>query len=231
MRSLARDFSSSRRAPPKAASKPYLSSACFSASVFMIWVCSAEPWSKGLTPLGDAVRIDVDDEIEAELLRRLVAEVDHLAELPGGVDMHQREGRLRRIEGLHGEMQHDGRILADRIEHHRLFAFGRHLADDVDRFRLQPGKMGQVPARGAGAGRFDPVEGAWARFTRGHCAHPSAHPVHGAGRRRAALAQVEDKEGSPSACLPSVVGSIFDSARKSSMSVRNVCAIVSMSGQ
>ena len=31
MRSLARLFSSSRRAPPKAASKPYLSSACFSA--------------------------------------------------------------------------------------------------------------------------------------------------------------------------------------------------------
>ena len=31
-RSLARDFSSSRRAPPNAASKPYLSSACFSAS-------------------------------------------------------------------------------------------------------------------------------------------------------------------------------------------------------
>jgi hypothetical protein len=30
MRSLARTFSSSRRAPPKAASKPYLSSACFS---------------------------------------------------------------------------------------------------------------------------------------------------------------------------------------------------------
>ena len=30
-RSLARDFSSSRRAPPKAASKPYWSSACFSA--------------------------------------------------------------------------------------------------------------------------------------------------------------------------------------------------------
>ena len=37
-RSLARDFSSSRRAPPIAASQPYLSSACFRASVFMMSV-------------------------------------------------------------------------------------------------------------------------------------------------------------------------------------------------
>ena len=34
-RSLARELSSSRRAPPKAASKPYLSSACFSGCVFI----------------------------------------------------------------------------------------------------------------------------------------------------------------------------------------------------
>ena len=73
----------------------------------------------------------------------LVAERDHVAELPARVDMHQREGRLRGIEGLHGEMQHDGRILADRIEHHRLLAFGRDFADDVDALRFQPLEMGQ----------------------------------------------------------------------------------------
>ena len=50
MRSFARDFSSSRRAPPKAASNPYLSSACFSASVFITSVCTTEPLSKGLIP-------------------------------------------------------------------------------------------------------------------------------------------------------------------------------------
>ncbi len=43
MRSLARDFSSSRRAPPKAASKPCSVSACTSACVFMTDVYFSEP--------------------------------------------------------------------------------------------------------------------------------------------------------------------------------------------
>src|SRR5690606_41792782 len=42
-RSFARDFSSSRRAPPKAASNLYLFRACFSATVFMISVCFLLP--------------------------------------------------------------------------------------------------------------------------------------------------------------------------------------------
>ncbi len=50
MRSLARLFSSSRRAPPKAASKPWRSSACFSPSVFITWVCTEEPDVIGLMP-------------------------------------------------------------------------------------------------------------------------------------------------------------------------------------
>ena len=56
MRSLARDFSSSRRAPPNAASKPYLSSACFSACVFMMSVWTAEPCVNGLMPVVDRLR-------------------------------------------------------------------------------------------------------------------------------------------------------------------------------
>ena len=61
MRSLARDFSSSRRAPPNAASKPYLSSACFSACVFMTSVWIAEPCVNGLMPMREPLAIDVDD--------------------------------------------------------------------------------------------------------------------------------------------------------------------------
>src|SRR3546814_3714552 len=44
MRSLARDFSSSRRAPPMAASNPHLSSACLRAWVFITSVCTVAPW-------------------------------------------------------------------------------------------------------------------------------------------------------------------------------------------
>src|SRR5436309_13095120 len=50
IRSLARLFSSSRRAPPIAASNSYLSSACLRASVFITRVWSDEPDAVGLTP-------------------------------------------------------------------------------------------------------------------------------------------------------------------------------------
>ena len=100
------DFSSSRRAPPKAASKPYLSSAWRSATVFMMWVWVLEPWVNGTDALAHAVLVDVDQKIDAEIGRHLVAEGDHLPELPGRVDMQERERRLGRIEGLHRQMQH-----------------------------------------------------------------------------------------------------------------------------
>src|SRR5436305_14502005 len=50
IRSFARDFSSSRRAPPNAASNPWSSRACLSATVFMTSVWISEPCSNGLIP-------------------------------------------------------------------------------------------------------------------------------------------------------------------------------------
>ena len=50
IRSLARDFSSSRLAPPKARSNPCSSSACFRPWVFHMSVCTAEPCVNGLMP-------------------------------------------------------------------------------------------------------------------------------------------------------------------------------------
>ena len=55
-----------------------------------------------------ALLVDMHHEIDAEPLRLAVAEGDHLAELPCGVHMQERERRLVRIERLHGEMHHDG---------------------------------------------------------------------------------------------------------------------------
>ena len=100
---------------------------------------------------GEAVLIDMDDEIEPVAPRHLVAEGDHVAELPGRVDMEQREGQLAREEGLQREMQHHARILADRIEHHRIGELGRDLADDGDRLGFEPLEMGR---EGAGHGLF-----------------------------------------------------------------------------
>ena len=106
----------------------------------------------------EPVLVDVDDEIEPELARRAVAEGDHVAKLPGGVDMQQGERQLAGMKGLARQMQHHRRVLADGIEHHRLGAFGRDLADDVDRFGLELVEMGEIGgwhgALGRGVGEF-----------------------------------------------------------------------------
>ena len=79
----------------------------------------------------------MDDEIEAEPPHLGIAKLDHLAELPGGVDVEQRKWRLARIEGFQRQMQHDRGIFADRIEHHRIAELGRDLAHDVDALGLE----------------------------------------------------------------------------------------------
>src|SRR5262249_4188205 len=84
-----------------------------------------------------ALLVGMDDQVEPEPASLLVAERDHLAELPGPIDMQQREWRLRGIEGLEREMQHHGRVFADRIEHHRIAELGRDLAHDVNALGLE----------------------------------------------------------------------------------------------
>ena len=87
---------------------------------------------------GEPGRIGVNYQVQLQPGGRLVAEADHLPEFPGRIDVHQRKRRARGIERLHRQMQHDGGILADRIQHHRIAEFGRNLAHDVERFSLQP---------------------------------------------------------------------------------------------
>ena len=138
MRSLARDFSSSRRAPPKAASKPYWSSACFRPSVFHMSVCSAEPWSNGLMPAPrpsgfwwtsssmpssrPSARATRTCAGTSRSCRRAAAGT---AAAPG-----RRPSRARC--SMHRA------VLADRVQHHRLLALGDHLAHDVDALGLEP---------------------------------------------------------------------------------------------
>ena len=92
---------------------------------------------KRVDTLLDAILIDVFQHFDTELFRDVVAELDHLAELPRGVHVQERERRLFGVKGLQGQMQHDGAVLADRIKHHRFFAFGCDFADDVDSFGFQ----------------------------------------------------------------------------------------------
>ena len=88
----------------------------------------------------------VDDELDARLRGDLVAQRVHVAELPGRIDVQQRERQRRREEGLPRQVQHHRRILADRIEHHRPLGLGDRLAQDVDALGLEPVEVGQIVA-------------------------------------------------------------------------------------
>src|SRR4051794_34677774 len=92
--------------------------------------------------LGHPARVDVvldagHDQPQAVLLHGLVPELDDLVEVLAGVDVHDREGHRRRPEGLHGEMQHDDRVLAAGEQQRGLLDRRRDLADDVDGLGLQ----------------------------------------------------------------------------------------------
>ena len=155
-RSLARDFSSSRRAPPKARSNWLRSRACLRPSVFHMSVCMAEPWSKGLMPSRTHSGFWWTIRSSPRSATSVVAEGVHLLELPRRVHMEQRERGQRRVEGLHGQVQHDGAVLAHRVEHHRMLRLGGRLAHDVDALGLQALEVGQPPLRWCGGGRHHP---------------------------------------------------------------------------
>ena len=137
MRSLARDFSSSRRAPPKAASKPCARSPSSRAWVLrrpqQRWV----PSLMGLAPSARASSLRQTMQLEAELGGVAVAKFDHFAELVAGVDVKQRERDGRGIEGLLRQAQHDGGVFADGVEHDRVLELGRDFTEDVDALRLE----------------------------------------------------------------------------------------------
>src|SRR6185503_19988862 len=58
--------------------------------------------------------IGVDNQLEAEPPHLGIAKLDHLAKIPGGVEVQQRERWLARIECIQREMQHHRGVLADR---------------------------------------------------------------------------------------------------------------------
>ena len=92
--------------------------------------------------------MDVNDQIQSQFFCPRVSELDHLAELPGGVHMEQREWRCGRVESLHGQVQHHRGVFTDGIQHHRILSFRHHLPHDVDTFGFQPFEVSEVSAQG-----------------------------------------------------------------------------------
>ena len=101
------------------------------------------PTRKGCVPSAIASSL-VWTISRAPIWPRTVAELDHLAELVGRVDVQQRERNRTRMERLLRQAQQDGRVLADGVEHHRAFELGDDLADDVDAFRFERPQMVDV---------------------------------------------------------------------------------------
>ena len=132
MRSFARARSSSRRAPPIAASNW-----CSSIASSSVVVCSRLRDARGPVSSTHAAVVDRvldvrDDQALAELGDAPVAILERLGEVVPGVDVEQREREPRRPERLLGEPQQDDRVLAAREQQARPLALGRELAEDVD---------------------------------------------------------------------------------------------------
>jgi len=68
----------------------------------------------------------------------------HVPELPGRVDVEQREGQRTREEGFLRQVQHHRRILAHRKEHYRLCRLRDCLPEDEDALGLEPVEVGEV---------------------------------------------------------------------------------------
>ena len=94
-------------------------------------------------PRGDPVLVDMDDQIEAQFARGAIAEGDHVAKLPGRVDVQQRKRRPGRIERFARQVQQHGGILADGVEQHRPAELRGSLTENVDALRFQQIEMRQ----------------------------------------------------------------------------------------
>ena len=58
--------------------------------------------------------------------------------------MEQRERQAAGVERLHRQAHHHRRVLADRVEHHRVLELGRDLANDVDALGFELPEVGQA---------------------------------------------------------------------------------------
>ena len=71
-------------------------------------------------------------QVPTILLGILVTELYHLLKLPLGIDVHQRERHFAGSKRLFGQAHHNRRILADTIQHHRIFKLRCHFTDNMN---------------------------------------------------------------------------------------------------
>ena len=144
---MARARSSSRRAPPKAASKPCSAIASSSVTVCRRVARRARAGLLDDAPGADRLLDRGDDQALAEFCDAAVAELDRLREVVPRVDVHDRERERRRAKRLLGQAQQHDRVLAAAEQQHRALELGRHLAHDVDGLGLERAQVRKVVGR------------------------------------------------------------------------------------
>jgi hypothetical protein len=99
---------------------------------------------KGIYAFPDVFPVGMDYQFQVQFAYISVAELNHLAEFPGGVDVQEWKWDLPGKNAVQRQLQHYGGILADGIEHHRSLELCGYLADDVDAFRFKLFSMSQM---------------------------------------------------------------------------------------
>ena len=146
-RSLARAFSSSRRAPPKTASNR-----CPGSPRSRAVVCSRLRLARGPVSSRRGRRRCRPARSTTTSRRPSrgdgpVAELDDLVEVVAGVDVHDGERQRRRPERLGRQVQHDHRVLAAGEQQHRPLERGGDLSEDVHGFRFERAAGGTTRTR------------------------------------------------------------------------------------
>src|SRR5205823_8876112 len=101
------------------------------------------PVIEGVDVLSPSLLVRPDAQVERLVPRHRIAKSDHLAELPSGIDVQQRERQFRRQESLLGEPEENRGVFADRVEEHRTAKRRGGFAKDVDALGLELLKMRQ----------------------------------------------------------------------------------------
>ena len=103
---------------------------------------------EGVDTLFEPLLVRVHTQVEAVLFAELVSELDHAPELPGRVDVQEREGQLAAMEGLLRQVHHHRRVFSDRVEHHGTLELGGDFAQDVDALGFELSEVAEVQVEG-----------------------------------------------------------------------------------
>ena len=89
----------------------------------------------------DRVFVTMHDEPRTDFFAEPIAKFDHLFELVTGIDMKEWERQRSWIEGFARKMYQHARILADRIQQHRISKLCDSFAQNINGFAFKLAKM------------------------------------------------------------------------------------------